>query len=118
MDEGAPIAYEVLESGVPVYGSDGVQVGTVFYVLAAPEEDVFHGIVVSLPDRNRHVVLAEDVAAIHERGVDLRIDAQAVMSAPPPEGDAPVFDEDPGQIMGWRHWVNKLTGKGDWRREP
>jgi hypothetical protein len=117
VDEGAPIAYEVLEKGVPVYASDGEQVGTVFHVLAAPEEDIFHGIVVSAPGRDRHVVLAEDVAAIHERSVDLKIDAHAVASAPPPGGDAPVFEEDPGEIMGWRHWVNKLTGKGDWRRE-
>jgi hypothetical protein len=72
MDEGAPIAYEVLEKGVPVLDSDGVQVGTVFYVLSAPREDIFHGIVVEVPDHGRHIVEAPDIASIHERGVDLR----------------------------------------------
>jgi len=45
MDEGLPIAYEVLEPGVPVFASDGEQIGTVAHVVAAPAEDIFHGIV-------------------------------------------------------------------------
>ena len=49
MDEGLPIAYEVLEKGVPVLASDGEQVGTVHHVVAAPEKDIFHGLVITRP---------------------------------------------------------------------
>jgi hypothetical protein len=117
MDEGDPISYEVLGEGVPVHAAGGEQVGTVLAVLAAPEEDIFHGIVVAVPHQGSHVVLAEDVAAIHERQVDLKIAADAVAALPPPDGSAPVFDEDPGELMGWQHWVHKLTRRGDWKRE-
>ena len=80
MDEGLPIAYEVLERGVLVYASDGEQVGTVDHVVAAPEEDIFHGIVFR-SGRGPLFVPADDVASLHERGVDLRIDAAAVADA-------------------------------------
>ena len=76
VDEGLPIAYEVLESGVPVYASGGEQVGTVDHVVAAPEEDIFHGLVIRVGGTPRFIP-ADEVASLHERGVDLRIDATA-----------------------------------------
>jgi len=36
VDEGLPIAYGVLEKGIPVLASDGKTVGTVHHVVAAP----------------------------------------------------------------------------------
>jgi hypothetical protein len=117
VDEGSPIAYEVLEKGVPVLDSTGAMVGSVFYVLEAPDEDIFHGIVVEVEGAGKRTVLAEDVASIHERGVDLRIDAGQVRSLPEPGGGAPVYDEDPGEMRGWHHWMHKLTLHGDWKRE-
>ena len=78
VDEGLPIAYEVLEKGVPVLASDGEQVGTVHHVVAAPEKDIFHGLVIITPGRGRRFVEAADVASLHEHGVDLRIDSAAV----------------------------------------
>ena len=96
MDEGAPIAYELLEKGVPVLTADGEEVGTVYYVLADEAEDIFHGIVVSVHGSGRRVVLAEDIASLHERGVDLRIDADAVRAGQEPGGGAAVYGEDPG----------------------
>jgi hypothetical protein len=117
VDEGAPIAYEVLEEGVPVLDRDGVQVGTVFYVLSAPREDIFHGIVVDVPDHGRHVVEAADIAAIHERGVDLRVGAEQVREAPAPHGGAGVFrDDSTAMTRGWAHLVSKLTLHRDWKR--
>jgi hypothetical protein len=116
MDEGAPVAYQVLEKGVPVFASAGERIGTVHHVVAEPREDIFHGLVVSLAD-GRRFVAAEDVASLHEHGVDLRIDAEAVAALSEPGGGAPVFAEDPGEMKGWDHWVHKLTLKGDWRRE-
>jgi len=117
VDEGAPIAYPLLESGVPVLASSGEQVGTVHHVVAAPEEDIFHGLVISTPSHGRRFVAAEAVAALHEHGVDLKIDTDAVALLPSPGGGAPVYSEDPAASK-WSHWANRLTGRGDWHREP
>jgi sporulation protein YlmC with PRC-barrel domain len=118
VDEGLPIAYEVLEKGVPVIAADGQQVGTVHHVVAAPEKDIFHGLVISMPQRGKRFVEAAAVAALHEHGVDLRIDSAAAAELPEPGGGAPVFDEDPGEMKGWHHWAHLLGMRGDWHREP
>jgi uncharacterized protein YrrD len=117
VDEGLPIAYEVLEKGVPVLASDGEQVGTVHHVVAAPEEDIFHGLVLTTPHHGRRFVEAADVASLHEHGVDLRIDSAAAQSLSEPGGGAPVYEEDPGAMKGWQHWVHLLGMRGDWHRE-
>ena len=117
VDEGLPIAYGVLEKGVPVLSSDGVQIGTVHHVVAAPEKDIFHGLVVSTSARGRRFVEAADVQALHEHGVDLNIDAAAAESLPEPGGAAPVYDEDPAKQTKWSHWVNKAMLRKDWHRE-
>jgi hypothetical protein len=117
VDEGLPIAYRVLEKGVPVVACDGTQVGTVHHVVAAPEKDIFHGIVFTGSGRSRHFVAAEDVQSLHERGVDLRIGSAAAVVLPPPGGGAPVYDEDPAAIDKWSHWAHRLTGRKDWHRE-
>ena len=113
VDEGQPIAYEVLEKGVLVYAADGEQVGTVDHVVAAPEVDIFHGIVIKTGIGPRFVA-ADQVASLHERGVDLRIDASEVASLPHPHGAAPAWrDREPGvKPHGWQKLVDKLTGKG------
>jgi hypothetical protein len=118
MDEGLPIAYEVLEKGVPVRCCDGEQIGTVHHVIAAPEQDIFHGLVISTPAHGRRFVQAATIAGLHERGVDLRIDSAGAEGLPEPGGGAPVYGEDPGEMKGWRHWVHLLGMRGDWRREP
>ena len=119
MDEGYPIVYEVLEKGVPVYASDGGQVGTVHHVVAAPEEDIFHGLVISVPGDGRRFVEAADVESLHELGVDLRIDTAAAAELPEPGGGAPVYADAPGAMTrGWSHWVGRwVGGRSDWRRE-
>ncbi len=105
-DEGLPIAYEVLETGVPVYASDGEQVGTVGHVVAAPQEDIFHGIVLRAQDGERFIS-ADQVAALHERGVDLRIDRAAAASLPAPGGGAPAWRvNEPGvDPSPWRRFL-------------
>lgn len=118
MDEGLPIAYEVLEKGVAVLSSDGVEVGHVHHVVAAPQQDIFHGLVITTSLRGRRFVEAEQVQSLHERGVDLKIDAAAAAELPEPGGGAPVYDEDPGEMKGWHHWVHLLGMRGDWNREP
>jgi hypothetical protein len=117
MDEGLPIAYQLLDDGVPVLASDGQQIGTVGSVLSAPEEDVFHGLLVKFPGGDIHFAEADVIAAIHEHGVDLRIDSAAAALLPGPEHKAPVYDEDPDRQQGWRHWVHRFTGRSDWDHE-
>jgi sporulation protein YlmC with PRC-barrel domain len=117
MDEGLPIAYGLLDKNVPVLTSDGEQVGTVHHVVAAPEQDIFHGLVISTPGHGLRFVEAADVASLHEHGVDLRIDMAAAQSLPQPGGGAQVFDEDPGEMKGWHHWAHKAMMRGDWKRE-
>ncbi|HTY97590.1 MAG TPA: hypothetical protein VMB91_11165 [Solirubrobacteraceae bacterium] len=118
MDEGLPISYEVLHEGIPVYSSDGQRVGTVGAVLSAPEEDVFHGLLIYDDAKDIRFVEASSIASMHEQGVDLRLDAAAARQLPPPEHKAPVFSEDPGEQTKWSHLVHKFTRRGyDWKRE-
>lgn len=112
MDEGLPVAYEVLERGVPVYASAGEQVGTVDHVVAAPAEDIFHGLVIRVGDGQRFVP-ADQVASLHERGADLRIDVSAVAKLEPPHGGAPAWrDVEPGvKPSRWQRFLDLMEGK-------
>ncbi|MEO9175691.1 MAG: hypothetical protein ABI317_09295, partial [Gaiellales bacterium] len=106
---------------VPVYAAGGEQVGTVDHVVAVPEVDIFHGIVMRV-GRDRRFILAEDVAELHERGVDLRISEADVASLPSPHGGAPVYrDSPPGERPGrWEHLARRMGGRAGldgWKRE-
>ncbi len=116
MDEGAPIAYPLVQKGIPVLSSDGQEVGTVHHVVAAPEQDIFHGLVIDTPAHGRRFVEAAEVASLHERGADLGIDAAAVASLPEPGGGAPAYVEDPAETH-WEHWARRLTLRRDWREQ-
>jgi hypothetical protein len=118
VDEGYPIAYEVLDEGVPVYTSDGVQLGTVDHVVAAPAEDIFHGIVIRV-EGVRQFVEADKVASLHERGVDLRIDSATAAALPEPHGAAPAWrDTEPGvKPSRWKHLVDLISGRDPRRRD-
>lgn len=118
MDEGLPIAYEVLDAGVPVYASDSQQVGTVDHVVAAPQEDIFHGLVISTA-AGRKFVAADDVASLHEHGVDLRLDAAALDGLPGPHGAAPARRVlEPGvKPSRWKHLVDMLSGASPTHRD-
>jgi hypothetical protein len=118
VDEGLPIAYPVLDAGVPVYASDGTTVGTVDHVVAAPQEDIFHGIVIRVGSTRRFAP-ADQIASLHERGVDLRIGAAEAASLPEPHGGAPAWHErEPGvKPSRWTHFVDLVTGKDPHRRD-
>ncbi len=112
MDEGLPIAYLLLDEDVPVYAAGGERVGTVDHVVADRGLDIFHGIVIRT-DGGRRFVAAEQVNSLHERGVDLTIDAAEAAALPQPHGAAPVWhDAEPGvRPSTWRHFVDRLTGR-------
>jgi hypothetical protein len=115
VDEGSPIAYSVLEKGVPVFCSDGTRLGTVHHVVAVPEEDIFHGLVVATGD-GRRFVAADAVSSLHEHRVDLTLDGAAAARLPKPGGGAPEYTEDPATVNAWSHWVKRLTLRKDWQR--
>ena len=76
-DLGAPASYLTLAEGMPVYSSDGEELGKVEHVLADPDLDVFDGIVLdtSVLPGGRRFVDATQVAESYERGVVLTLDS-------------------------------------------
>ena len=118
VDAGDPISYEVLQEGTPVYSSDGRQIGAVTHVLAAPEEDVFDGIVIAVDDSSQphhgghehrlrpehradhRFVDADEVDAIHERAVTLKLDSIQSRDLPRPTANPAVMREDPSNTAG------------------
>jgi hypothetical protein len=92
MDEGLPESWMVLESGTPVYASDGARLGEVKEVLAVPDEDIFEGIICKTPHGDRFAD-AELIDSIHERGVDLKLDGAAAAANLPEPKPAPAAME-------------------------
>jgi hypothetical protein len=87
----------VLEPGTVVFDSGGLQVGTVKKVLAAPEEEIFEGLLMETSAGERFV-LGEQVGSIHERGVDLKLDSAGVASLPEPEPAPATMEVVPDDI--------------------
>jgi uncharacterized protein YrrD len=100
-DLGAPGSYLTLTEGVPVYASDGTEVGEVAHVLANPDLDIFDGIVLDksvLPGGHRFVD-ADQVAEIHERGVVLNIDAARAKALPQPSVNPGEIEVGPDDVV-------------------
>ena len=100
-DLGPPASYLTLEEGVRVYSSDGKELGKVQHVLAAPDEDVFDGIVIDtsvLPGGHRFCD-ADQVDEIYERGVVLSVDAAAAENLPEPSANPQEIDVGPDDVV-------------------
>jgi hypothetical protein len=119
-DLGAPTSFLTLPKGVPVYSSDGEELGKVEHVLSAPNIDIFDGIVLDtsvLPGGHRFVD-APEVDEIFERGVVLTIDAAAARGLPQPGANPGSIDVDPADLVEGGHqsklsraW-DLISGKG------
>jgi hypothetical protein len=119
-DLGAKVSYLVVKSGIPVFAKGGEKLGNVVRSLAAPEADLFDGIVFDTTPHKpggHKFVDAPEVDSLYERGVVLSIDADeaAKLAAP---GKNPgtvtvsaddVAGEPPAGFMQ-RAW-NRLSGK-------
>jgi uncharacterized protein YrrD len=103
-DLGDPIAYLALERGTPVYSADGDEVGIVDHVLEDDREDVFDGIVIAHHEHHRQhlghehnhcFADADQIAAIHERGVTLTVASAEAADLPKPSANPAVMHVDP-----------------------
>jgi hypothetical protein len=83
MDEGPPSSYLLLAKDTPVFGSDGGVAGKVKEVLCDPGNDIFDGLVLTTPLGDRYLA-ADQVTAIHERGVDVAIATAQASELPLP----------------------------------
>jgi hypothetical protein len=122
-DLGEPSSYLSLGRGAECYTCDGEKVGEVEHVLAAPDADIFDGIVLDtsvLPGGHRFVD-ADQVEEIFERGVLLKIDLAEAESLPEPSenpaslevtaDDVAERDEDALKRKLRRAW-DLISGKG------
>jgi hypothetical protein len=83
-DLGHPVSYLVAKRGIPVFSRDGQKLGRVVEVSAAPEANMFDGIVFDTtkgPGGHRFVD-APEVGQIYEGGVVLKIVADEVGALP------------------------------------
>jgi uncharacterized protein YrrD len=94
-DLGNPISYLALQEGTPVFGSDGDEVGQVAHVLADDESDVFDGIVIAHGLGHHAFADADQVGAIHERGVTLTMSGAEAEALPRPSENPAVMEADP-----------------------
>lgn len=118
-DLGEPSSYLAVAKGVPVFASDGENVGRVVRVMSAPNLDMFDGIVFDTtagPGGHRFVD-APEVGQIFERGVVLKIDAAAVAELQSPTANPGSITAGAGDLAGGgrgalgRFW-DRLSGKG------
>ncbi len=82
IDDGAALSYTALSTGIPVYGSDEVRIGTLRKVLDNAREGIFDGIEVDRHDGVQVFVDAPEVARTAERAVTLNIPAAEVDAYP------------------------------------
>ena len=120
---GARSSYLAVRKGVPVFSSDGEELGRVVEVLKDGKADMFDGVIFDTtrgPGGHRFVD-APEVGEIFEQGMVLKIDAAAAARLGPPGENPGMIDVDPGEFSktertgpGFlkRAW-NLLSGKGN-----
>lgn len=99
-DLGEPVSYLTLGEGTVVFAADGEDVGQVAHVLADEESDIFDGIVISHGLGRHSFADAEQVEAIHERGVVLTLTAAEAEALPEPSENPAVMQDDPAEPDG------------------
>jgi sporulation protein YlmC with PRC-barrel domain len=96
------VHYTALERGIPVFSSDGEQVGTVDEVLDNYREHIFDGLVIRTSDGERRFVDAPEVGRTAERGVTLTITAVECAELPPPPKQGPELGGTIKRLFGRR----------------
>jgi uncharacterized protein YrrD len=114
-DLGAPASYLTLAEEIPVYSSDGEELGRVEHVLADPDADVFDGVIVDMragPGGHRFAD-ATQIERIHERGVVLTCSAQGAERLPEPGRNPAAMDAGPDDVVP-EGLDDKLKRAWDW----
>lgn len=110
IDEGHAVHYTAVQPGTPIYGSDGVEVGRVRYVLDNHKEHIFDGLAFEDASGVLRFADAPEVSRTAERAVTLAIDAEQALQLGPPEQGPPKF------VANTRAGrLGRLFG-GGWRR--
>jgi len=117
-DLGEPTSYLAVSKGVPVYSSDGKDLGRVVRVLSAPNLDMFDGVIFDTtagPGGHRFVD-APEVGDIFERGIVLKIDAAEAVKLGAPDANPGALSVNPADLVGgrpgfFRRAWNTMTGK-------
>jgi sporulation protein YlmC with PRC-barrel domain len=97
-DRGERISYLVLEVGTPCYTSDGEAIGRVKRVLAAPEEDVYDGLILATDEGDRFVD-ADHASELYEHAVVLSIPADQVHHLPDPTANPAAMAVEPDDTV-------------------
>jgi hypothetical protein len=100
IDDGTAVSYTVLPTGIPVYSSDEIELGTVRKVLDNAREHIFDGIVMDAKDGRRIFVDAPEVARTAERAVTLNITAEQASDLPPYSDGGGIADKARGGLLG------------------
>lgn len=116
---GEPSSYLTVTKGVPVFSSDGENLGRVVKVLSAPNLDMFDGVVfdtIAGPGGHRFVD-APEVGEIFENGLVLKISAAEAAALPKPNANPGSLALNPadlggGKSSGLRRFWDRLSGKG------
>jgi len=115
---GEPSSYLAVNKGVPVYSSDGENLGRVVRVLSAPKLDMFDGVIFDTtagPGGHRFVD-APEVGEIYERGIVLKIDASEAASLPAPSANPGSVSVNPADLVDgkpgfFRRAWDSISGK-------
>jgi sporulation protein YlmC with PRC-barrel domain len=102
VDLGPPTSYLALETGTPVFTSDGEKLGKVSHVIADVEEGTFDGVVIEehLGRAGHRFVDADDIADLRTGGVRLKLDREQAAGLPEPSPNPPVIRYDPANPGG------------------
>jgi hypothetical protein len=119
-DLGPPSSYLAVRKGVPVFSSDGEELGRLDEVLKDAKADMFDGVIFDgrLGPGGLRFVDAPEVGEIYERGVVLKIDAATAGKLPPPGANPATMEVDADDLTDKeptfveRAW-NFLSGKGN-----
>jgi hypothetical protein len=97
-DYGQPTSYLQLDSGTAVFASNGAEVGRVDHVLAAPDEDIFDGLVIDTSD-GRRFVDASLVDELFENGALLKLAPDALPGLPEPSANPAALKAGPDETV-------------------
>jgi hypothetical protein len=102
VDLGPAISYLTLTEGTPVYDRLGRRIGVVEQIAADTSLDIFDGLMIHTePLPGRHLFASVDrIAELHERGVLLSAEADALPPPPAPRSGERRGDARP---EGWLH---------------